>query len=116
MSSQISLRLSRKAICAASRSALGPSNVASTSARSFIGTPLLRHIVPEGPHPAIRKNLRGVPSGSTLCPTVEILFLWVGLLFAWVGVHVIRASRMDPVATMRVDGEIVGYVQHDGDG
>jgi hypothetical protein len=42
---------------------------------------------------------------------VEILFLWVGLLFAWVGVHVILASRMDPLETMRVDGEIVGYVQ-----
>lgn len=61
--------------------------------------------------------MQGVPSESTLCPTVEILFLWVGLLFAWAGVHVIRASRMDPLATTRVDGEIVGYVQHsDGKG
>jgi hypothetical protein len=48
---------------------------------------------------------------------VEILFLWVGLLFAWVGVHVIRASRMDPLTTMRVDGKIAGYVQNvDGEG
>src|SRR5215471_19200137 len=60
-------------------------------------------------------TLQGVPSGSTLCPTVEILFLWVGLLFAWAGVHVVRAARMDPLTTMRVDGEIVGYVQNRDD-